>query len=66
MKLLILALVVALATVLISHFLCPMVSILVIAIGLWLAFECFGVSHWFVGLHPESVRIHYNRVWAQS
>ena len=66
MKLLLLALVVATVSVLVAWFLCPTLSIIALTLGLWVAFEHCGLAHWFVGQHPEAVRIHYNLLWTQS
>ena len=65
-KLVLLALAIAMASVIVAQLLCPVLSTVVIVLGLWVVFECCGLAHWFVGLHPESVRIHYNLLWTQN
>lgn len=42
------------------------VAVAAIAGGLWLAFERLGLGHWYVGLHGEAVRVHYNVLWANG
>ena len=44
----------------------PALAVLVMAAALWLAFEHLGLAHWYVKLHPESVRRHYTTMWAVS
>lgn len=42
----------------------PAAAVAAVAAALWLAFERLGLAHWYVGLHAEAVRLHYNVLWA--
>jgi hypothetical protein len=66
MERVLLAAAVAVVAVAAATYMHPLLAVVAGAAALWLAFECCGLAHWYVGLHPEAVRVHYNLQWASG